>query len=110
MLINQRIGNEVYLTDETRVLSKVAILHRPLRQSVAIYRGEERQGRLERGSLLVYHDWPPKSTAMFSRPGPSCLEGYDITNYNAKAKRHEASRGKDRGREEDKERKTRAAR
>jgi len=71
------------------VLLKVAILHRLLYPKAPIYSHDERQSRLERGSLLAYHDWPPKSTAMFSRPGPSCLEGYDVI-YNAKAKRREA--------------------
>jgi len=71
-------------------LLKVAILRYLLHPKAPIYSHDERQSRLERGSLLAYHDWPPKSTAMFSRPGPSCLEGYDVTSYNAKAKRSEA--------------------
>ena len=43
-------------------------------------------------SLPTVGDWSPKSTAMFSRPGPSCLEGPDVIYASySKATRREAS-------------------
>lgn len=43
------------------------------------------------GPELARRDWSPKSTAMFSRPGPSCLEGPDVIRVRySKAARREA--------------------
>lgn len=72
---------------------RVAILSRPFGSNpkfVGVFLGP---WTVQKGGLvLAVGDWSPKSTAMFSRPGPSCLEGPDVIYASySKARRREAS-------------------